>query len=124
MSVLLLFGLSIVLPGCVVSRGRVGNPIKEESIKNLEKGTSKKDYVVTLLGAPDRIIQGNDREIFHYYYYDGKSPALLLLLINFVSVNVRSDNLYIFFDRQDIVQDVIYGNRTNEVSFTLAPWGK
>ncbi len=123
-SVLLLVGLSLILQGCVVSRGRVGNPIDEASVQKIEKGTSKKDLVVTLLGAPDRMIVGNEKEIFHYYYYDGKSPGLFLLLLNIISVNVRSDNLYVFFDQQGVVQDVIYGKRTHEVDFTLRPWGR
>ena len=123
-SVLLLVGLSLLINGCVLSRGRVGNPIQEESISQIEKGISKKESVVTLLGAPDRIIVGNDKEIFQYYYYDGKSPGLILLVFNILSVNVRSDNLYVFFDRQGIVQDVIYGKRTPEVDFTIRPWGK
>jgi outer membrane protein assembly factor BamE (lipoprotein component of BamABCDE complex) len=123
-SVLLLIGISLVINGCVLIRGRVGNPIQEESLSQIEKGISKKDSVVTLLGAPDRIIVGNDKEIFQYYYYDGKSPGLILLVFNILSVNVRSDNLYVFFDRQGIVQDVIYGKRTPEVDFTLRPWGK
>jgi outer membrane protein assembly factor BamE (lipoprotein component of BamABCDE complex) len=123
-SVLLLIGISLVINGCVLSRGRVGNPIQEESLSQIEKGISKKDSVVTLLGAPDRIIVGNDKEIFQYYYYDGKSPGLILLAFNILSVNVRSDNLYVFFDRQGIVQEVIYGKRTPEVDFTLRPWGK
>lgn len=123
-SVLLLVGLSLFINGCVLSRGRVGNPIQEESLSQIEKGISKKELVVTLLGAPDRIIVGNDKEIFQYYYYDGKSPGLILLVFNILSVNLRSDNLYVFFDRQGIVQDVIYGKRTPEVDFTLRPWGK
>lgn len=122
--VLLLVGLSLFIQGCVLSRGRVGNPIEEESLRQIEKGISNKETVVTLLGAPDRIIVGNDKEIFQYYYYDGKSPGLILLVFNIVSVNVRSDNLYVFFDRQGIAQDVIYGRRTHEVDFTLRPWGK
>lgn len=123
-SVLLLVGLSLLINGCVLSRGRVGNPIQEESLSQIEKGITKKESVVTLLGAPDRIIIGNDKEIFQYYYYDGKSPGLILLVFNILSVNVRSDNLYVFFDRQGIVQDVIYGKRTPEVDFTIRPWGK
>jgi outer membrane protein assembly factor BamE (lipoprotein component of BamABCDE complex) len=123
-SVLVLVGLSLLINGCVLSRGRVGNPIQEESLSQIEKGITKKESVVTLLGAPDRIIVGNDKEIFQYYYYDGKSPGLILLVFNILSVNVRSDNLYVFFDRQGIVQDVIYGKRTPEVDFTIRPWGK
>lgn len=120
----LLLLLALLFQGCVVSRGRVGNPMDEASIQKIEKGISLKDFVVSQLGAPDRIIEGNDKEIFHYYYYDGKSPALFLALINVISINVRSDNLYVFFDKQGVVQDVIYGKRTPEVEFKLRPWGQ
>ena len=123
-SILLLIGLSVILQSCVVIRGRVGNPIDETHIQQIEKGTSKKEFVVTLLGAPDRIIVGGDKEIFHYYYYDGKSPGLLLLVFNLVTINVKSDNLYVFFDQQGVVQNVVYGNRTNELKFKLDPFGK
>lgn len=123
-SLLLLIGVSILLQSCVVVRGRVGNPIDEARIQQIEKGTSKKEVVVTLLGAPDRIIVGGDKEIFHYYYYDGKSPGLILLLFNLVTLNVKSDNLYVFFDQHGTVQDVVYANRTNDLTFKLDPFGK
>jgi len=123
-SLLLLIGVSVMLQSCIVVRGRVGNPIEETRIQQIEKGSSKKEFVVTLLGAPDRIIVGGDKEIFHYYYYDGKSPGLILLVFNLVTMNVKSDNLYVFFDQQGIAQDVVYGNRTNELRFTLDPFGK
>jgi hypothetical protein len=42
-SVLLLIGISLAINGCVLSRGRVGNPIQEESLSQIEKGISKKD---------------------------------------------------------------------------------
>jgi outer membrane protein assembly factor BamE (lipoprotein component of BamABCDE complex) len=122
-AILLLIGCVFLLQGCVISRGRVGNPLDEVQIQKVEKGSTKKDVVVALLGAPDRIIVGNGKEIFHYYYYDGKSPSLFLALINFISINVMSDNLYIFFDQQDVVQDVIYGKRTPDLRFRLRPWG-
>ena len=114
----------ILFQGCIVSRGRIGNPIDEESLHKIEKGVSDRSQVVTLLGAPDRIDQGNDKEIFQYYYYDAKSPALMLLVLNIITLNVKSDNLYVFFDKQGIVQDIIYGKRTDSVEFALKPWGK
>lgn len=114
----------ILLQGCIVSRGRIGNPIQEESLHKIEKGVSDRSQVVALLGAPDRIVQGNDKEIFQYYYYDAKSPALMLLVLNIITLNVKSDNLYVFLDKQGIVQDIIYGKRTDSVEFALKPWGK
>ena len=120
-SLVLLIGVCILLQSCVVVRGRVGNPIEVSQIHQIEKGTSKKELVVELLGAPDRIIVGNGKEIYHYYYYDGKSPGLILLAFNLVTLNVKSDNLYVFFDQHGIVQDIVYGNRTHRLGFTLDP---
>lgn len=116
--------LGLIMSGCVVSRGRVGNPIDEESLQQIQKGVTQRNQVVELLGAPDRIIQGNENDIFQYYYYDAKSPAIILGVFNIFSLNVKSDNLYVFIDKHGITQDLIYGKRTDGVDFTLRPWGK
>jgi outer membrane protein assembly factor BamE (lipoprotein component of BamABCDE complex) len=121
---LIMIVVLFVTQGCVLGRARVGTPISEEGVKEIEKGVSSKEVVVRLLGAPDSITVGNDKEIFHYVYYDAKSPSLLLMLVNIFSVNVKSDNLYVFFNKEDIVQDIIYGKRTDGVEFTLRPWGR
>ena len=112
-----------ILQGCVVTRGTVGEPIQEGAISTIKKGTTTMAEVVSLIGAPDRIVRGNDREIFHYYYYDGKSPALLLLVLNFARMDIKSDNLYVFFNRDGIAEEVIYGNRTDRTRFRLWPFG-
>ncbi len=123
-SIAILLALGLLLQGCIVSRWRIGNPIAEESLNQIQKGTTDRDQLVMLLGAPDRIIQGSDKEIFQYYYYDGKSPALFLGLLNIITFNVKSDNLYVFLDKGGIVQDIVFGKRTDTVEFTLRPWGK
>lgn len=120
--------LALVLnQGCVVTRGTVGEPLQEEAISGIKsgikKGTTTMAEVVSLIGAPDRIVRGNDREIFHYYYYDGKSPALLLLLLNFIRMDLKSDNLYVFFNRNGIAEEVVYGKRTDRAQFRLWPFG-
>ncbi len=89
----------------------------------IKKGTTTMAEVVSLIGAPDRIVRGNDREIFHYYYYDGKSPAMLLLLLNFIRMDIKSDNLYVFFNRNGIAEEVVYGKRTGRTQFRLWPFG-
>lgn len=112
-----------LLQGCVVTRGTVGEPLQEEAISAIKKGMTTMAEVVSMVGAPDRIVRGNDREIFHYYYYDGKSPAMLLILLNFIRMDVKSDNLYVFFDRNEIVEEVVYGKRTGRTQFKLWPFG-
>jgi len=112
-----------LLQGCVVTRGTVGEPIQEEAVSAIKKGKTTMAEVVSSIGAPDRIVRGNDREIFHYYYYDGKSPAMMLILLNFIRMDVKSDNLYVFFNREGIAQEVVYGKRTGRTEFRLWPFG-
>ena len=113
----------VILQGCVVTRGTVGEPIQEEAVSAIIKGKTTMAEVVSSIGAPDRIVRGNDREIFHYYYYDGKSPAMMLILLNFIRMDVKSDNLYVFFNREGIAEEVVYGKRTGRTQFRLWPFG-
>jgi hypothetical protein len=113
----------IFAQGCVVSRGTFGEPLREESIAQVKKGVSTISDVVAALGAPERVVRGHDREIFHYYYYDGKSPALILLVLNLVRMEVKSDNLYVFIGQNGLVEEVVYSKRTPNVQFKLWPFG-
>ncbi len=122
-----LAGAALILAftqGCVVSRANVGEPIQEETLSHIKKGVTPMAEVVSLIGAPDRIVRGNDREIFHYYYYDAKSPGLFLLLINLIHMDVKSDNLYVFFNKSGIAEEVVYGKRTDRTQFRLWPFGE
>ena len=83
-----LTGIVIVLAlvmaqGCALSRGTLGEDIKAESVEAIKKATTTKAEVLALLGAPDRIVRGNDRDVFQYYRYDGKVGSLLLIFMNF-----------------------------------------
>ena len=62
---LLLVLLITLLQGCVVTRGTIGEPLQEEAISGIKKGTTTMAEVVSSIGAPDRIIRGNDLDIFH-----------------------------------------------------------
>ena len=110
--------------GCVVTRANVGEPLHADALAQIQKGVTPMAEVVSLIGAPDRVVKGNDREIFHYYYYDAKSPGLLLLLINLIRLDVKSDNLYVFFNKQGIAEEVVYGKRTDRTQFKLWPFGE
>jgi outer membrane protein assembly factor BamE (lipoprotein component of BamABCDE complex) len=123
MSLGLVLGIGLLLQGCIVTRANFGEPIQPENIAQIQKGSTTMDQVVELVGAPDRIVRGNDREIFHYYYYDAKSPGLLLLLLNLVRLDVKSDNLYVFFNKNGVAEEVVYGKRTDRTEFKLWPFG-
>ena len=73
----------IMTQGCAFSRGTLGEDISSESVDAIKKATTTKAEVLSLLGAPDRLLQVNGRDVFQYYRYDAKVGSLLLILINF-----------------------------------------
>jgi hypothetical protein len=110
--------------GCSFTRGNIGDEFKAEDVAAVRKGVSTRADVVSSLGAPDRIVAANGHEIFQYYRYDIKVGSLLLLIANFSRFNIKSDDLYVFFNREGIVQEVVFGKRTPKMKFQFWPFGK
>lgn len=112
-------GLVCVLGGCAAVRGELGKPFQKDHISELKKGQSTRQDVAQRFGAPDEIVEANGYEIFHYRRYDSKFGWLI-----FISrMNVASDNLWVFFNKQGIVEEVVFGNRTYDLSFQVWPFG-
>lgn len=118
-----ILGVSL-MSGCSFSRGTIGDEFKQEQVQAIKKGVSTRADVVSTLGAPDRILLANGQEIFQYYRYDLKASSLLLVLINFSRLNVKSDDLYVWFTRDGVVQDVVFGKRTERLKFQFWPFGE
>ena len=124
-----LTGLIIILvlvmtQGCAVSRGTLGDDISSESVLAIKKDTTTKTEVLSLLGAPDRLLQVNGRDVFQYYRYDAKVGSLLLILVNFSRVSIKSDDLFVILNREGIVEDVILSKRTDGLEFRFWPFGQ
>ena len=109
--------------GCAFSRGTLGDEVKDEDVAALKKGETTRTQVVARLGAPDRIVQANGQDVFQYYRYDAKGGSLLLILVNFSRMNVKSDDLYVFFNQKGVVDDVVFGKRTKQLKFQFWPFG-
>jgi hypothetical protein len=114
----------VMTQGCAFSRGTIGEDIKSESVAEIKKAASTKADVLALLGAPDRLLQVNGRDVFQYYRYDAKVGSLLLILINFSRVSVKSDDLFVILNREGIVEDVILSKRTEGLAFRFWPFGE
>lgn len=110
--------------GCAFSRGTLGEDIGVEAVAAIKKGTTTKTDVMSLLGAPDRLLQVNGRDVFQYYRYDAKLGSLLLILVNFSRMSVRSDDLYVIVNREGIVEEVISSRRTDGLEFRFWPFGE
>ena len=88
-------------------------------ISGIKQGISTQSDVVRLLGAPDNVIRLGDRDVFHYYHYTLKHATFLI----FSRVNIAADELYVFFDRRGIVDQVLFGPRTDKLEFQFWPFG-
>lgn len=111
------------LSGCSFSRGNVGDQFKDEAVAAIKKGVTTRAEVVSALGAPDRIVQVNSHDIFQYYRYDVKAGSLLLIIVNFSRLNIKSDDLYVLFNKDGVVEDVVFGKRTDRLTFQFWPFG-
>ena len=106
--------------GCAFTRGDYGMPFADAELAGIKQGQSTAADVVKALGAPDNIIRLNGgREAFQYYHYALKHATLIV----FSRVNIASDELYVFLDPQGVVDQVIYGKRTDKLEFQFWPFG-
>ncbi|MDH4152625.1 MAG: hypothetical protein OEV01_02440 [Nitrospira sp.] len=114
----------LLMQGCAFSRGTLGDDIKSDSIAAIQKGVTTKDEVFRLLGAPDRLVPLNGRDVFQYYRYDAKAGSLLLIILNFSRLSIKSDDLFVILNRDGIVEDVISSKRTKALAFRFWPFGE
>ncbi|WHZ17285.1 MAG: hypothetical protein OJF52_004137 [Nitrospira sp.] len=113
----------LTLNACAFSRGTLGDEIKTETVNAIKKGVTTRSEVLAQLGAPDRILQVNGRDLFQYYRYDAKVGSLLLILVNFSRVTVKSDDLFVLINREGTVEEVIASKRTDGLEFRFWPFG-
>lgn len=120
---MLMILMVLTLNACAFSRGTLGDEIKTDTVNAIKKGVTTRSEVLAQLGAPDRILQVNGRDLFQYYRYDAKVGSLLLILINFSRVTVKSDDLFVLIDREGRVEEVIASKRTDGLEFRFWPFG-
>ena len=123
-SVLIFALTAIFLQSCAFSRGTLGDDIKTEAVSSVTKGVTTKTELLGLLGAPDRVVPLNGRDVYQYYRYDAKAGSLLLILVNFSRLSVKSDDLFVMFNEKGVVEDVIWSRRTEGLEFRFWPFGE
>ena len=122
---LVMFSLAVTLmQGCAFSRGTLGDDIKAEAVGSIKKGVTTKSEVLALLGAPDRVLPLNGRDVYQYYRYDAKAGSLLLILVNFSRVSVKGDDVFIIINQNGIVEEVMSSKRTEDLEFRFWPFGE
>jgi outer membrane protein assembly factor BamE (lipoprotein component of BamABCDE complex) len=110
---------SLAMSACAFSRGDLGTTFTDSDISAIKKGHTTQEQVVALLGAPDSIKEINHQEVFHYFRYTLKHGTVLV----FSRVNVASDDLYVFFDKEGVVDQVLVGKGTDKLKFQYWPFG-
>ncbi|MET0516828.1 MAG: outer membrane protein assembly factor BamE [Nitrospiraceae bacterium] len=115
----LLLLTSVVSSGCAFFRGNYDDEFNAEEVAAITVGTSTRQDVADLLGAPERVIEVNDQEIFHYYNYALKSGTILF----FSRTNVVGNDLYVFFSRDGIARQVIFGRQKPTPKLQFWPFG-
>jgi outer membrane protein assembly factor BamE (lipoprotein component of BamABCDE complex) len=118
-------GIAVVclalLSSCSFNRGTWGDELREEDVKMIMKGDTRAD-VVKVLGAPDRIVEANGHEIFQYYKYDLRTMAFAPVIV-FSRTYITSDDLYVFLNKEAVVDDVVFGKRTHRQEYQFWPFG-
>jgi len=116
----LLWAIVLMVAGCAFSRGELGTAVKAEDIAAIKKGQTTEAQVVALLGAPDDIREIGKRELFHYYRYVLKHATVIV----FSRANIASGQVYVLFDEHGVVDEVITGDRTDQLKFQFWPFGE
>ena len=114
--------VALLSHGCAFSRGTLGDELRSDVVATIQKGATTKEEVFRLLGAPDRLLPLNGRDVFQYYRYDAKAGSLLLIVLNFTRLSIKSDDLYVIFNRDGIVEEVISSKRTDSLEFRFWPF--
>ena len=108
----------LVATGCAFIRGNYGEELGQGDIETIQKGISTRADVAAVLGAPDRIIEANGREIFHYFHFDVKSGSVLI----FSRTNIKSDDTFVIFNGSGVVEEVVSGKRKGPLEFQFWPF--
>ena len=115
---------ALLIQGCAFSRGTLGDDIQTEAVSAIKKGVTTKTEVLSLLGAPDRVLPLNGRDVYQYYRYDAKAGSLLLILINFSRISVKGDDLFVMINQNGIAEEVLWSKRTENLEFRFWPFGE
>jgi outer membrane protein assembly factor BamE (lipoprotein component of BamABCDE complex) len=118
-SLLLVVVATTLVQGCAFFRGNYDDDFKQEDVESIKIGASTRQDVANILGAPERVIEVHDKEIFHYYNYTVKSGTVLF----FSRTNVVGNDLYIFFSPDGIVQQVVLGRQKPPPKLQFWPFG-
>src|SRR5512135_484821 len=131
---------AIVLPGCVMGRVYRDHALDEGKIATIQRGVTTKQEILDFFGPPQEIEareltaigipfepflsrRGDKPPIeqivaarfFRYTYTRANAMALILILFNYAEFDQKSDNLVVFFDGDNKVEDFAFRKDTDQL---------
>jgi outer membrane protein assembly factor BamE (lipoprotein component of BamABCDE complex) len=131
---------AMLLAGCVMGRVYRDHPLDEVKIATIQRGQTTKQEILDLFGPPQEI---DARELtaigvpfepfisrrgekppverivaaryFRYTYTRANAMAIILILFNYGEFDQKSDNLIVFFDGDNKVEDFAFSRDTDQL---------
>ena len=132
--------LPLLLSACVMGRVYREHPLDEVKISAIQRGVTTKQDILDQFGPPQEI---DAREVtaigvpfepflsrrgdkppvervvaaryFRYTYTRANAMAIILILFNYGDFDQKSDNLVVFFDGDNKVEDFAYRKDTDQL---------
>lgn len=117
--VLLLF----VSSSCTIGRVYKGTPVKASFLNSVQKGKTQKGEILSMFGAPTRILNQTNGDIFIYEYFRENSSQLQLsepvfsrtTFFTYNKSDTKVDSLVFLFNREGVVESFGYSNETSQL---------
>ncbi|MHC4550984.1 MAG: outer membrane protein assembly factor BamE domain-containing protein [Planctomycetota bacterium] len=107
--------------GCFIGRFSDGVPLDDELLARLEPGKTTAMQVTELLGAPQRVVELDQRSAYLYRYTKRAATGALLVVVGLYNEDIRHDRIWVFFDANDVLTH--YGaNFRAHRSQVAMPW--
>lgn len=120
--------LGLLGTGCVLTQTTDGTRVLDAQIEKIVVGTSTRDDVGRLLGAPDEIIYSNlvhdalFERAFSYRRSKRRTTYFTVVVFSASRSDENNDHVVVFFDDAGIVEDVASRLDMDEPRYG-APWG-
>jgi hypothetical protein len=120
-NLILLALLTVLLPGCLLSRKTQNEPLHGAALAQLVPGRTTAKEAVALLGAPTEVVQLGKRTAYRYDHARTKDAGLVLILVNFYNSDTRADRAWVFFDENDVLTHFAASLHADQASWAM-PW--
>lgn len=135
-----ILALAMLVPGCVMGRVYRDQPIDEDKVATIQPGVTTKSDILDQFGPPQEI-EGRElvaigtpieqffsrrgdkppierivaARFFRYTYSRANALGIILIIFNYAEFDQKNDNLVIFFDGDNKVEDFAFRKGTDEL---------